>query len=140
MDGDEARKWLPVPVPPPKVRRRRTGQGKGGGAPKHKPTDEDRGLVVGLVMCGATQEEIAAQLRLDLKTVRKHYKDEIYRGKQRLLAKVASNIGRMALTFDPKFQPAAFFIMKTQGKWQEAKPEQAPTGPRVFVIEGGLPD
>lgn len=47
------------------------------GPPKFKPTKKDRMLVSAMTMCGTTQAMMARCMKVDAKTLRKHFRDEM---------------------------------------------------------------
>jgi uncharacterized protein (DUF433 family) len=49
----------------------------GRGQPPHRPTRHSRRTVVAWAQVGRTQDEIAAKLRIDTKTLREHYRMEL---------------------------------------------------------------
>lgn len=127
------------------------------GRPSYEPTDLHRGEVRAAVRLGEPQTSIAASLGLSLKTLRKHYRDELDYGKVRFLRRVSNSLGEQALgrpaVFDPdknmireELKPnvgAAIFILKTQAKqygWVERNELTGADGSTLFVeIAGGLP-
>jgi AraC-like DNA-binding protein len=48
---------------------------------EYEPTDDQRALVENAAAFGLTQADIAEQLKIDEKTLRKHFKDELSGGK-----------------------------------------------------------
>jgi hypothetical protein len=62
------------------------------GRPSHEPTDETRNLVESLSGFGIPQDEIARLVRIDPKTLRFHYADQIELGSIKATAKVAQNL------------------------------------------------
>lgn len=69
-----------------------------GGRPSHKPTPEFREMVRMLVVAGNyTHPQIAAVLRIAVRTLQKHYRDEIDIGKARVDAMVVQTAVQMAI-------------------------------------------
>lgn len=81
---------------------------------KHKPTDLIRGQVMAWSQCGVPQSTMAALLRIDAKTLRKHYREELNH-KGMAVAKVAGKLFLQAMSGD--FQAQKFFL-QAQGKWK----------------------
>jgi DNA-binding NarL/FixJ family response regulator len=48
---------------------------------EYEPTDDQRALVENAAAFGLTQADIAEQLKIDEKTLRKHFRDELSGGK-----------------------------------------------------------
>lgn len=91
--------------------------------PPHKPTDENRATVEGLVSFGITEVEIGRYLGIDPKTLRKHYRDELDNGMvkanvlaaQKLFEKVRE--GNLA---------ACIFWLKARAGWSEKAAQKEP--------------
>ena len=66
------------------------------GRPSHKPDAASRRQVEALAGYGVREEEIGDFLRLDPKTLRKHYRQELKQGHTKANAKVAENLYRRA--------------------------------------------
>ncbi|MDB5411791.1 MAG: hypothetical protein JWR10_126 [Rubritepida sp.] len=81
------------------------------------PTDEQRRLVRMMAGCGIPQADIAKYLRIDVKTLRKHLRDEIDMGSIEATTKVAQSLFRMAT--EGKNTAAAIFWMKARAGWRE---------------------
>lgn len=87
----------------------------------HEPTAETRAQVKALSQY-LTQQNVADFLEISVKTLVKHYREELDRGKVRANAKVAMNlfafasgekgVGKEQIT-------AGIFWMKTQAGWRE---------------------
>lgn len=98
--------------------------------PPWKPTEQQQGEVRAFVQMGLPQEEIAKQMRVDIKTLRKHCRDILESSKVKFLAAVVNSLGRQALGAPAEYDKggrmvreevkpvpaAAMFILKTQGK------------------------
>lgn len=103
----------------------------------HKPDDKNRARVEALVSFGLPQTEIARELGIDPKTLRKHYEDELSAGTARANAKVAQTLFRLAVGdpsrgIDPD-RACCMFWLKTRAGWRETsshehtiKPTPAP--------------
>lgn len=81
---------------------------------EHKPTDLNRGLVMAWSQCGVTQGTMATLLKIDEKTLRKHYEKELSQ-KGMSVAKVAGKLFLQAMSGD--FQAQKFYL-QAQGKWK----------------------
>jgi hypothetical protein len=79
---------------------------------------------------GVPEADIARVVRIDAKTLRKHYRDELDTGRVKATAKVAEFLFRRATTEGPQAVTAAIFWLKTRGGWREA-----PQDHRVGVVE-----
>jgi hypothetical protein len=73
--------------PPPRPARLPTKRGRG--APSHEPTKADRDMITVMVAGGIKQADIARAKGIDIKTLRKHYREELDNG--------ASSINTMVL-------------------------------------------
>ena len=82
-----------------------------------RPTDETRRTVRAMAGYGVPHAQIATFIRIDPKSVRKHYRDELDRGMIEANAKVAQTLFTLA-TVD-KNVAAAIFWMKARAGWRE---------------------
>lgn len=64
---------------------------------KHRPSDATRGIVIALVAFGIPQDDIAAYVDIDPKTLREHYRLELNSGRVRANAKVIGNYFKIAI-------------------------------------------
>ena len=92
-----------------------------GGAPEHVPTLLSRAKVEAFSCAGFSHEMIANYLRIDDKTLRKHYRSELDESKMDKIAGLSTNAYRMAMEGNEKMLE---FVLKTQGKWAAAKPPE----------------
>lgn len=97
----------------------------------HKPTDKKRGEVAALVSYGMTQEEIAACLCIDRKTLRKHYKHELETGALKANAKIAGALFDLAMTGNVHAQK---FWLSARADWKEKKDIDAKVSGSVTAI------
>lgn len=88
-----------------------------GGKPEHVPTQDSQKLVSALVGFGVTQDEIAAYVEIDPKTLRKHYARELATGKTRANAAVARRLFSAAV--EEGSVAAMIFWLKVQAGWSE---------------------
>ena len=104
------------------------------GRTRFQPTDPQRLLVKSLAACGFKQEEIAAQVGLrSAKTLRKHHRVELDRGRMEANAKVARTLFKMATS--GTCPAATIFWLKCQAGWREG-PEfgHAAASPPAFIV------
>lgn len=83
------------------------------GNPPYEPTDEDR-LNVRVWAKIASQELIANQLGIGVKTLRQHFRKELDAGKFEAVATVGGKLLQKALGGN---LTAMIFYLRTQGKW-----------------------
>lgn len=123
---------LPPPSPPPKKKHT-------GGRPAHVPTDATRRTVSMGKFIGYTHDQIARLLEIDLKTLLKHYQEELERGSERIGAAVAGNL--LAIATQQQDRKAALtaciFIAKARLNWRERDPFQAETEAKIKRTEDG---
>ena len=86
----------------------------------HKPDPFQRRQVEAMAAFGVPELNIARVVRIDAKTLRKHYRDELDTGQTKATAKVAESLFRKATTDGPQSVTAAIFWLKTRGGWREA--------------------
>jgi hypothetical protein len=98
--------------------------------PDHKPTNKNRKLVESATGFGSTQKQIADALGIDLKTLRKHYRDELDNGAFRQLNGMAGALYRNGLKGNVAAQ---IFYLKTRGGWK-ATEDDGDDAPRSFEI------
>lgn len=95
--------------------------------PPHAPTKELRAAVQMLYIAGYTQEMLCGELNITLKTLRKHYRQQLDSGKAAIDAKVTQTIIAMACggpglgNWEKANLGAAIFYAKTRMNWQEPK-------------------
>lgn len=83
----------------------------------HQITEENKKLVLTLSGYGIPQADIAREVKCDLKTLRKHYRNELDTGITKANAKVAESLFKMATV---KMNPTcAIFWAKTRMGWKE---------------------
>jgi hypothetical protein len=115
--------------------------------PAFVPTPEQRSTVETMTAYGARQDDIAAILGIDPKTLRKHFAEQIALGTVKANAKVAESLFKKAVGFHYKAQRAfmhkgkavvvdyteyqppdtvsAIFWLKTRAGWSEYSPAPA---------------
>ena len=80
-------------------------------------TEEQRRTVRAMSGYGVPHDDIATMLRVDPKTLRKHFRDELDRGSIEATAKVGQSLFRMAT--EGGSVAAAIFWMKARAGWRE---------------------
>ena len=78
------------------------------GRPAFVPTDEQKSFVKAMRMNGVQQDRVAEVLKIDPKTLRLHFRDELTLAKDRTDALVTGNLVRQAL----KNHPSALSAIK----------------------------
>lgn len=103
------------------------------GRPPYEPSAADRELVRDMVVVGVDQARIAAVLKIDPVTLRKHFRDELDLGMDHACAKVGRNL--MALTETHPLAAIYFLNNRMPGQWRDRRnieapevPAQAPSG------------
>lgn len=83
----------------------------------YRKNETDTEILNSLLLAGIDQETIAKILKINVKTLSKHYKDEILETKSLANAKVAGVAYKMAISGQ---HPAmTIFWLKTQLRWTE---------------------
>jgi len=86
------------------------------GRPGHEPNEVMRQTVLMHVALGTTTVDIAKLLGIGVKTLKKHYKEELNFGKAKANASVAGKLYDKAMHGDTA---ALIFWLKTQAGWRE---------------------
>ncbi len=102
----------------------------------HKPTEETRASVLSYAGVGVTQADIAEYLDIDAKTLRRHYRRELSRGKFEANALV---FGRLFEECQKGNITALIFWCKCQGHWREVDRLEI-TGADGAAVELGRSD
>jgi hypothetical protein len=84
---------------------------------RHQPTEQQRSQATLLSSYGIPQEQIATMLRLDAKTLRKHYRRELDVGMTEANTEVAKSLFHMATK--GQVPSAAIFWMKARAGWRQ---------------------
>lgn len=84
---------------------------------RYEPTPEQRRTVRTMAGFGIPQPEVAGFLGIDMKTLRKHFREELDRGVVEANAKVAQSLFQMAT--QGKNVAAAIFWLKIRAGWRE---------------------
>jgi len=98
-------------VPPGRGR-----QPGGHGQAAFVPTDAQRQAVMALVSIGTTNEIMAEVLRIPLRTLERHFREELSHGRALIHAQVGASIAAKALSGDNTMM---IFYAKAQMKWQD---------------------
>jgi hypothetical protein len=100
--------------------------------PTFQPTDEQRRIVKSLAAFGIKQDDIAKELDLSSRTLRKHFRIELDRGGVEANSQVAQALFKKALAGDTT---AAIFWLKCRAGWRErASLEPATRSLPAFVV------
>ena len=105
-----------------------------------EPTEEQRRTVRAMSGYGVPQDDIATMLRVDPKTLRKHFEDELKRGSIEATAKVGQSLFRMAT--EGNSVAAAIFWMKARAGWREKhdvtlRAADAEPMPIIYIPDNG---
>lgn len=106
----------------------------------HKPTEENKAWVFGMVVNGVDHRTIADILGISRNTLYKHYKEELEHSKARANAAIAGKLYQKAKN---GCKASIFFWLKCQAGWREVQRfEIDPKGfelPKLTIkhIEGG---
>ena len=85
----------------------------------HRPDDFHRRQVEAMAGYGVPEHAIARVVKIDPKTLRKHYREELDTGQIKATAKVAESLFRKATGDGSQSVTAAIFWLKTRGGWRE---------------------
>jgi hypothetical protein len=91
----------------------------------HEADPQSRRQVEAMAAYGIPEVEIARVLKIDPKTLRKHYRDELDTGATKATAKVAESLFRKAIGDGPQSVTAAIFWLKTRAQWKETVVQEA---------------
>jgi len=116
--GREGRKKNRVGAPRKTGRKSPAKQGEqpSGGGTRFTPTEEQRIGVAGLVALGTRQEVIAEILGIVPATLKKYFRDELARGKEKFHSLIGNNINALAAKGD---KTMLIFYAKAQMGWRE---------------------
>ena len=105
------------------------------GRPKYEPSNKSRLEVKNLTIGGATQQQIAEILEIDLKTLRKCYREELDQGSLQANGKVIGALYNMAIS--EECPAATIFWAKTRLGWKEKEaPQEAAKDTQISFIRG----
>jgi hypothetical protein len=86
------------------------------GRPKFELTAQRRALVVRLVAAGANEETVAKALECSLRTIRRHFRQELSQGLNEAVARIGFRVIQAAEAGDLR---AAELFLRTKGRWNE---------------------
>lgn len=92
------------------------------GRPPHVPTKQNQEIAEGLAGYGIPHEKIAAILRIDHKTLHRHYQDQLDHGAAVVEAKLISNLLRIANGSDGTALKAIIFSLQCRFGWSPYAP------------------
>ena len=93
--------------------------------PAYKPTPESRAKVNAMAF-GTPEHAIARVLKIDPKTLRKHFRDELDTAHIVANSAVGQSLYKMATGHGPQSVPAAIFWAKTRMGWRETQHQEQP--------------
>lgn len=102
------------------------------GRKPYKPTDEQRKTVEAMAAYGVPEHEIGRVIRIDAKTLRKHFREELDTAHTRANAQVAGFLFSAAKGGNVT---AMIFWLKTRAKWKESPTVLEHTGSEGGPIE-----
>lgn len=110
------------------------------GRPEHDASDANRALVKVLTAAGLTQEEIAKHLKINRKTLAKHYAHELETGWIEAIGEATTTIieEMRSKTSDKRLDAAKFFLSRRgRGLWSETKQHEisGPGGGAIPVVQ-----
>jgi hypothetical protein len=85
----------------------------------HVPTEATRSQVDAMAGYGVPEHSISAVLKINPKTLRKHYRDELDTAHIRANSAVAQSLFRKAIGDGPQSVTAAIFWAKTRMGWKD---------------------
>ena len=107
---------------------------KGAGQPPFEPTEQQRQLVEQMTAVGIPQESIARVIKIDSKTLRKHFRDELDTAAAKANTKVGGMLFNKAINGDTS---AAIWWSKSRMGWKETSVNQHTDGegnPLAFQV------
>ncbi len=126
-------------------------------ANKYEATDKDRQIVYSYAAYGATNEDIAAILGMDNKTVTAHFPEELLSGRATAKNTIAQRLYNIAIGKDAVVDPstneviapavkpnlsALIFLAKTRLGWKETavleQNVQVQSGVRIYLPDNGM--
>jgi hypothetical protein len=111
-----------------------------GGRPSYNPSDKDRSMVKTMTGYGIPQLDIARILKIDLKTLRKHFRDELDIGATTANTAMVQNLYKKAMGDGPASVAATIFWLKVRAGWSEKTLQDDSEKGSTIKIIGGLPD
>ena len=109
-----------------------------GGRPEHQPTKQSRELVMLACAAGYTVVQICRVMGIGPNTLKKHYREELDEGADRIGLKIAGNIVNTALNPNhPKMLTAAIWFTRARMGWGAARDAEPPGWRDGLPGEGG---
>lgn len=103
------------------------------GPPPHTPTPESVRVVRVMTASGARQELIAAEIGIDVKTLRKYYRATMKTAKGDCIAEQTENLYQKALGNSKSAAALQIFYLKTQAGWKETQVHEMRKPPDLGV-------
>lgn len=91
-------------------------------AKRHIPTADTKRQVVAWAMIGLNHELMARLVGIDAKTLRAHYREELWQGQARGLAEIHKAGFEAALTKGKDGDAMRIFTLKCRGRWRQSGP------------------
>jgi hypothetical protein len=88
-----------------------------GGRKKYHATEKDQRIVEAMAGCGIPQDSIARTLRIDAKTLRKHFREELDTSADKANAQVGATLFKLATS--GRCPAATIFWMKSKLRWKD---------------------
>jgi len=127
-------------------------------ANKYKPTEQDKKIAYSYAAYGATNEDIAAVLGMDNKTLTKHFPEELLSGRATAKNTIAQRLYNIAIGKDAVIDPvtheliaaaikpnlsALIFLAKTRLGWKETaileqKVDMQTSGVTIYLPDNGM--
>jgi len=111
-----------------------------GGRPPYSPAEKDRSMVKTMCGFGIPQADIATVLKIDEKTLRKHFREELDTGTITANTAMAQNLYKKAMGDGPAAVTATIFWLKCRAGWRDVSPMEDPEKGLTIKVIGGLPD
>jgi hypothetical protein len=99
------------------------------GRPRHVPTEESRSKAKRYSAMGATQEDIAKILKINVDTLLKYYQEDMDDGRININFNVAGTLYQQVQSGNV---PAMIFWLKTRARWRE---NDEPQSQQPVVVE-----
>lgn len=88
------------------------------GRPAYERNETHENIVLNLSFAGKTQNQIAKQIGIDAKTLRKYYREELEKGKSKRISDLTGKAYEMAMNGNASL---LMFLLKTQGGYSDKK-------------------
>jgi hypothetical protein len=107
------------------------------GRPPYEPTDKDQRVVEMMAGWSIPEGRVAKVLGIDLKTLRKHFAEELEVGRASLEAQLAQNLLRMAQGHERPSLIPTIFALKSRFGWVEQPPpaREQPLGKKEAMLD-----